>query len=454
MRGVSETAVVFLFSISTFGLVYGNHVSGRIECDRKLVLVSKFWFADDVGRLDFKVKYSTTSNCCPSLAYYNDKFNDWESVNQNSDMVCQSKLSYAQGMFSFQNATTGNNNSTDRSYSVQCHTNGDSYLRFCSGTLRVDSVDNGWWSFVLSHCNSTRGLNISYEFNFTDGYFWNADTSTRRVQDIFDSHLISLGGYLVLYMASFYFARHLHRRGMLHPAFKLFMTTLGFKTGAVLFDFIFHTNYVLSGLELSLFTISEALHATSEIILIVLLILLVFGWTITKARLNESIQTKLNMFFSSYTVIFGILFVLEQRLFVPEVLQIARLGNAVLRSLAWVLFVYGTISTIRENPAKQQFYLSLMVFFSVWFLTKPVASLVSAFSSEGWLITLRFHRLEPILCFIGFGCLLSIMGPKNFPFHTRTNGVGPPQVQNPPVTFNETTGWNEGNRTFGTQPTY
>ena len=63
-------------------------------------------------------------------------------------------------------------------------------------------------------------------------------------------------------------------------------------------------------------------------------------------------------------------------------------------------------------------------------------------------------RLEPILCFIGFGCLLSIMGPKHFPFHARTNGVGPPQVQNPPVTFNETTGWNESNRTFGTQPTY
>ena len=73
-----------------------------------------------------------------------------------------------------------------------------------------------------------------------------------------------------------------------------------------------------------------------------------------------------------------------------------------------------------------------MVFFSVWFLTKPVASLESAFSSEGWLITLRFHRLEPILCFLGFGCLLSIMGPKHFPFHARTNGVGPPQVQNPP----------------------
>lgn len=225
-------------------------------------------------------------------------------------MVCQSKLSYAQGMFSFQNATTGNNNSTDRSYSVQCHNNDDSHLRFCSGTLRVDSVYNEWWSFVLSHCNSTRGLNISYEFNFTDGHFWNAETSTRRVRDIFDSHLISLAGYLLLFMASLHFARHLRRRGMLHPAFKLFMTTLGFKTAAVLFDFIFHTDYVLSGLELSLFTISEVLHATSEIVLIVLLILLAFGCTITKARLKESIQTKLKMFLSSYTLIFGILFVL------------------------------------------------------------------------------------------------------------------------------------------------
>ena len=139
------------------------------------------------------------------------------------------------------------------------------------------------------------------------------------------------------------------------------------------------------------------------------------------------------MFFSSYTLIFGILFVLEQRLFAPEFLQFACLGNAVLRSLAWVLFVYGTISTIRENPAKKPFFFSFMVFFSVWFLTKPVASLVFAFSSQGWLIALRFHRLEPILCFIGFGCLLSIMGPKHFPFHARSNGVGPPPVQNPLV---------------------
>ena len=438
MRGFYLALVILL---STVNLVSGKYVSGRID-NGNWMLVSRFSFVDDVGQLDYKVEYTVTNKCCPSLAYYND--DSWESVRHNSNMDCQSKVSYAQGLFTFQ-TTNGINKSSSGNYSVQCSTNNDTQLRQCSGTLRLQSVNVRWWSFVLSHCNSAQRLNISYEFNFTNGDFWYMDVSAKE-DHILENHVISFGGFLLLFATSLYFARQLRRRGLVHRAFKLFMATLGFKKGATLLDTIYHTHYVLSGVKLPLLTFGEMLHATSEICLIVLLVLLAFGWTITKSHLRESTQAKLNKFFSIYILVFGILFVLDQEFFetgepsqFAKILRIARLGNLALRALAWVIFVFGAITTIQTYPEKRIFFLSFMGFYSVWFLSRPFTFLVSYFFLDEWQNAQIYHRLDSLLCFLAFGGLLFIMKPSranvNFPFHARLNEVDPSPEQNPLARF-------------------
>ena len=355
-------------------------------------------------------------------------------------MDCQSKVSYAQGTFTFQN-TSGNSNSSSENYSMECHTSNATNLRQCSGTLHLYSVHDRWLSFVLSHCSSSQGLNIFYEFNFTNGDFWETPKSEKEIEHILEKHLISFGLILLLFAKALYFARQLLKRDMLHRAYKLFM----------LFDAVHRIHYVRSGNDLSqLLTISALLHATSEIFLIVLLALLAFGWTITRAHLSRHTQMKLTIFFSIYILIYGTLFDLKQGQFfhsdgssfspsLYKLYRVLRIGNIILRVTAWTWFLYGAFSTVRHYPEKQKFYLFFVAFFSIWFLVQPLAVPVASFFFEDWKTAEVYHRLDSLFCLLGLGGLFYIMRPSranaNFPFHVRSNEVEPVQEQNPLPNF-------------------
>ena len=365
-------------------------------------------------------------------------------------MDCQSKVSYAQDVFTFQN-TSGNNNSSSENYSMECHTSSATKLRQCSGTLRLYSVHDWLLSFVLSHCNSSQGLNIFYEFNFTNGDFWETPKSEKEIEHILEKHLISFGLILLLFANGLYFARQLLKRDMLHRAYKLFMATLGYELAAMLFDAVHRIHYVRSGNDLSqLLTISALLHATSEIFLIVLLALLAFGWTITRAHLSRHTQMRLTIFFSVYILIYGTLFVLKQGQFFDsdglsfsptlyKLYRVLRIGNIILRVTAWTWFLYGAFSTVRHYPEKQKFYLFFAAFYSIWFLAPPLAVPVGSFFLDDWKAAEVYHRLDSLFCLLGFGGLFYIMRPSranaNFPFHVRSNEVEPVQEQNPLPNF-------------------
>lgn len=143
---------------------------------------------------------------------------------------------------------------------------------------------------------------------------------------------------------------------MFHRAYKLFLASLGYEFTGLLFDAVYRTHDAHFGEGLQqLLNISELLQATSEIFLQVLLVLLAFGWTITKARLNENIQRKLTVFFSIYILIYGVLFFFKQEYFdhgqsLLWFFRIKRLlrGNLGLTVIAWVVFIWCFVN----NPTK------------------------------------------------------------------------------------------------------
>ena len=426
----------FLLLLSSFDLGCGKFVSGKINSSDNWVSVSQFYLIDETEHLDYNVEYAATNQCCPSLAYY---FEDsWESVYNNSTMDCQSKINHAKAVFGFQN-TPGSNKSIPDNFSIQCFTENATNLRQCSGTLRLFSENYQWWFFALSHCNSTRGLEISYEFSFTNRVSW------EEKEHVLVNHLVSFGLILILFAISLYFARQLLRRDMFHRAYKLFLASLGYEFTALLFDAVYRTHDAHFGEGVQqLVNIRDLLHATSEIFLQVLLVLLAFGWTITKARLNENIQRKLTVFFSIYILIYGVLFFFKQEYFDhgQSILWFLRLkkllqGNLGLTVIAWVVFISGALSTIRQNPEKQQFYLFFAGVFSIWFLAQPLPAFLASsfFFQRGTTACEIYHRLNFLLDLLGFGGLLYIMRPsqanRNFPFHAHANEVEPVQEQNP-----------------------
>lgn len=117
----------------------GKYLSGNIKNGQSWVFVSEFSFVDDQGKLEYKVEYSVTGECCPSLAYYSH--DSYKTVSTNNDMDCQSKLSRAQGIVKFQSTPTDDSSNISGNYSSQCFHIIDKNLRKCSGILRVYSSD-------------------------------------------------------------------------------------------------------------------------------------------------------------------------------------------------------------------------------------------------------------------------------------------------------------------------
>ena len=193
MRRINLASVLLL---STFGLVSGKYISGSISNGQKWVLVSDFSFIEDIGQLKYDVEYSLADECCPSLAYYSH--NSYESVSSNDDMDCSSKLSHAEGVFTFQKVLP-NVSSNTGNLSTQCSSSNATNLRKCSGKLRLQSTRDRWWFFVLSHCNSNNGLDISYELTFTNGDSWERHLSAEEMHSL-EYKAVPLAGIILLFV--------------------------------------------------------------------------------------------------------------------------------------------------------------------------------------------------------------------------------------------------------------
>ena len=435
MRTIYLAFVLSLLSI--FGLVCGKYVSESISNGQKWVLVSDFSFIEDKGQLKYDVEYLVTNECCPSLAYYSH--NSYESVSSNNDMDCLSKLSYAEGVFTFQN-TLPNVSSNTENFSTLCSLSNATNLQKCSGKLRLQSVRYRWWFFVLSHCNSTNGLDISYELTFTNGDSWERHLSAEEMHSL-EYKAVPLAVNILLFVVGLIFARQLLDQDKLHRAYKLFMMTLSCEVAAQVFDYIYYSQYVGNGMPLHpLQTGAELFHSISEVIFVVLLILLANGWMITTAHFDREKQTRLKVFLWLYILTYEILFVFKN-FFDSEISHIpfeSYLDIALrsMRTLAWACFIYGTVFTIQRHPEKKKFYKYFKHFYSVWFLLPPLSTLTFSilFDELHQLKYLRIVRLlNPLIFFLGFVGLLFIMRPSkvntNFPFHVRGNEVDAVEAQ-------------------------
>jgi len=260
---------------------------------------------------------------------------------------------------------------------------------------------------------------------------------------------VPLAGNILLFGVGLIFARQLLDQGKLHRAYKLFMMTLSCKIAAQVCDYIYYTRYVANGVELHpLQTGAELFHSISEVIFVVLLILLAYGWMITTADFHGEKQMRLKVFLCLYIFTYETLFVFKM-FFASEVSHIPfesypDIALRSLRTLACVSFVYGSAISIQRHPEKRKFYNHLQQFYSVWFLIPPLSALMSSilFNELHQLGYLRLFRLlNPLISFLGFVGLLVIMRPSkvntNFPFHVRGNEVDAMEAHEP-YTFQHT----------------
>ena len=159
--------------------------------------------------------------------------------------------------------------------------------------------------------------------------------------------------------------------------------------------------------------LGRILESAADITLVLLLILLAKGYTVTRARLRQASSIKVTMFMCTYCVTYVCLFIYEQIYFDPgEVLYIyqstAGYGLVLLRGIGWVMFIYSTFFTLKHYPDKGGFYYPFFCFYTLWFCAGPCIILISNYIISEWVrAKVSYHILVSSLPFIIWHIYLS-----------------------------------------------
>ena len=406
-------------------IVDAKRVTGKIHTSDKWRFVARFAFIKTGGVLEYSVDYPTRFGCCLQLAYYDAT--TWPSVYPGKEPCCRTGSN--EGELGTRRVVLMWNSSTQAS-SHSCREDKSLGLRLCSGTLRFESREDRWWFFAFRHCNSSRGLDLAYDFVFTNGDSWERHLSADEMHILEMDASFLLAGFLVVAIALLD-AKMLQVRDFLHPSYKLFLLSLCVEIGSLIFETAYYLEYVLSGRTIrAVLVLGNLLDAVGEITFAFLLVLMAKGWTITRGRLSRQTRAKLGIFFSFYTLSYGVLFIYDIQLFDPGVVLYrydspAGRGMLVLRLIAWVWFIYAIHFTTKYYPEKTSFYLGLAIFLSIWFLAKPVLVFLGFFVIEDSSRTKICSAVEMTICFIGHVEFLYLLRPSSnvHPFHVCTTQV-------------------------------
>lgn len=426
-----KTVWILVMFINVVWRSDAKYVEGRIHTSSSWEFITRFVFLSEGGQLDYKVEYPLTNECCPSLVFYYD--DHWSKVYPRPDMDCSSKLKFASTYY-------GSNllklDSASKANCVDYLEHGKNFRR-CSGQLRFTRMRARWWFLVLSHCDDIKSSplhNVNYEFAITNGDSWDRHISGDE-SDMVEITVAFFIVFTVAFIVGLVFARHLLVLNFFHRPYQVFITSLGYEEMALIFETIYYMEYVVNGKQnISIRTTGALLHAVSEIMLIILLLLLAKGFTITRGKLSSVSQIKLAMFAIIYAIFYIVLFVWKTELFdnSPGLVQndfdnYAGRTIISLRISAWVWFVYTCISTVCVYPEKKCFYCWFGVSFSVWFLLKPSLTFWSYIDDQYWKRVRILKGVDLLICAIAYTIFLFLTRPteanKMFPFHIRTNQV-------------------------------
>ncbi|KAL0281143.1 UNVERIFIED_CONTAM: hypothetical protein PYX00_002219 [Menopon gallinae] len=103
-------------------------------------------------------------------------------------------------------------------------------------------------------------------------------------------------------------------------------------------------------------------------------------------------------------------------------------GLIILRIVAWWMFIYSTVFTLKHYPEKATFYYPFNIIGTLWFVAGPGVVLAANNLIDKWvresIVCAAFH----IVAFGGHVLFLILTLPskanKNFPYHVRTNQIG------------------------------
>ncbi|XP_018326624.1 transmembrane protein 145, partial [Agrilus planipennis] len=297
----------------------------------------------------------------------------------------------------------------------------------CQNSRRFRSSRERWWFIAISNCGGNKGINVKYKLLMTNGPpgdYWHEHFSADEFY-VLPVLLAYSVAYSFLLLAVIVCTIELKARQLLHSTYKLFTSSVIIQFFGVVFKTLAYMKFAFNGLgSPKLKTFGEILMACSETCFLLVLILLAKGYTVTRGRLSVKSGVKVTIFMCIYSVTYICLFVYQEKVFDPgEVLYLyespAGYGLIFLKILAWIMFIYSTIITLKHYPEKSNFYYPFNVFGTFWFVAGPAFILSANTYIDKWV---RESVVNAVLLLITFGGHLMFLvltmpsrANKNFP---------------------------------------
>nr|XP_018918089.1 PREDICTED: transmembrane protein 145-like [Bemisia tabaci] len=408
--------------------VASKYIEGHLVTAEKWAFLARFCFLSDNGQFEYQIEYHKEYAVQNLLLYY-DTADQWPAV-YKSDKTCEQREAVLNlGQNQVVNLTesffgSGCSNYYPRNDSISCH-----------NARRFRSARPRWWFIAISNCNSTKGLNVRYKFLMTNG----------PPDDLFHEHFSAdefyifptVIAYAIVYafvvVAVFVCSNELKSRQLLHSTYKLFNYSVITQEIGILFQGYALLNFALNGTGLPrVKNLGRLFESASETIYLLLLLLLAKGYTVTRGKLRTISSVKITVFMCLYVFTYTLLFIYEKQLFDPgEVLYLyespAGYGLIALRLIAWWIFLYSTIFTLRHYPEKSEFYYTFKVIGSLWFVSGPAFVLISNSLIDKWVRESVFFAVSHVITLAGHILFLVVTLPynanKNFPYHVRTTQI-------------------------------
>ncbi|CAH1407389.1 unnamed protein product [Nezara viridula] len=428
--------VLAIFNMMT--VTFSKYEEGEIKTNEKWVFVARFCFLSEDGQFEYSITYDKAYSPQNLLLYY-DSDHQWPAV-YKSNKTCEQREAVLNRRLNqiitltdsdFGSGCTEVFLNSSKKAVIQCHQG----RRFHSSRER-------WWFLAISNCNSTKGLSIKYRFLMTNGPpgdYWHEHFSADEfyILPVLMSYCIV---YMLLVLAVIMCAMELKTRQLYHSTYKLFAVSVYLQELGIFIQSIAYVRYAVDGVGVPrLTTIGRMCESASEVIFLLLLLLMAKGYTITRGRIRLSSSVKLTIFMCLYVIMYVTLFIYEKLFFDPgEVLYLyespAGYGLVILRILAWTLFIYATVFTLKHYPEKSAFYYPFNLIGTMWFVAGPAFILAANTLIDKWVRESVVCAVQHFIALAGHILFLVLTVPnkanKNFPYHVRTTQIGIMEVTN------------------------
>ncbi|KAK4878359.1 hypothetical protein RN001_010865 [Aquatica leii] len=460
--------IVLTIAVVQLALTDCKYVEGVLKTNDNWSFLTRFCFLSNEGEFEYLIEFNE-ENGYPNLLLYYDADNQWPAV-YKTNKTCYEKESVLNvkqnqivnltveqpdyrdfaGCIIAPSTTTTSTTTTSPTLTINIPTRKNKltvaptdtdgttestlYNYTSTSTTKAPIrkryakyyINNGPKNRVIVCQNARRfqSIHIKYRILMTNGPpgdYWHEHFSADQfyILPVLIAYSIA---YSLLILAILICSVELKSRQLLHSTYKLYVLSVIIQFFGIILQTAAYLKFAVNGIGApTAKTFGNMMVGCSETCFLLLLLLIAKGYTVTRGRLPLGASVKLTIFMCLYSV------------FDPgEVLYLyespAGYGLIVLRIIAWLMFVYSTVFTLKHYPEKSIFYYPFNVCGTLWFIAGPAFILSANTYIDKWVRESVVCAVLLLIIFSGHLMFLMLTLPslanKNFPYHVRTSQIG------------------------------